>query len=55
MSLLNNYDTNYIVFLYDHICQQYFLWDILYMYTGFSGSGSVRLAQKHLMSVYPVQ
>ena len=30
MSLLNNYDTNYIVFLYDHICQQYFLWDTLY-------------------------
>ena len=22
---LNNYDTNYIVFLYDHICQKYFL------------------------------
>ena len=30
MSLLNNYDTNYIVFLYDHICQPYFLWDTLY-------------------------
>ena len=24
MSLLNYYDTNYIVFLYDHICQKYF-------------------------------
>ena len=30
MSLLNKYDTNYIVFLYDHICQKYLLWDILY-------------------------